>query len=365
MMAKRKQKAKPAPLTVPEILAWADAWHKRRRTWPKRHHGHIPDAPLGTTWRQVHNALRLGHRGLPGGSSLARLLAAHRGVRNKQALPGLTEYQIEQWARHHRELHGAWPTEYSGTVAAASGETWQNINCCLREGFRGLPGGETLPQLLGRRCEARTWATMPRLTVAGILAWADAFYAAKGTWPNADSGLINGAAGETWTTVDGALMKGGRGLQAGSSLVRLLVEHRGVRSKGHLPRLTRKVILAWAKAHHERKREWPTPESGPVEDGPGETWKAIDLALHQGLRGLPGGSSLHALLVHHGGKTGRENAHVRELSTKGRGRPRAVARRKKVLELRQRGLSLKQIAKRLGITHQGVAFLLKTGEQVT
>jgi hypothetical protein len=143
------------------------------------------------------------------------------------------------------------------------------------------------------------------------------------------------------------------------------VEHRGVRSKGHLPRLTRKVILAWAKAHHERKREWPTPESGPVEDGPGETWKAIDLALHQGLRGLPGGSSLHALLVHHGGKTGRENAHVRELLTKGRGRPRAVGRRKKVLQLRQRGLSLKQIAKRLGITHQGVAFLLKTGEQET
>jgi hypothetical protein len=89
------------------------------------------------------------------------------------------------------------------------------------------------------------------------------------------------------------------------------------------------------------------------------------LTPHQALRGLPGGSSLHALLVHHVGKTGRENAHVRELLTKGRGRPRAVGPRKKVLGLRQRGLSLKQIAQRLGSTHQGVAFLLKTGEQMT
>jgi DNA-binding NarL/FixJ family response regulator len=40
-----------------------------------------------------------------------------------------------------------------------------------------------------------------------------------------------------------------------------------------------------------------------------------------------------------------------------------MARRKSVLELRQRGLSLKQIAQRLGITHQGAAFLLKTGKQ--
>jgi hypothetical protein len=352
-------------LTTADILAWADAWHSRHGHWPKRHHGPIPEAPLGTTWRQVDNALRFGHRGLPGRSSLARLLAEHRGVRNKQALPGLTEFLIETWARHHRELCGSWPTEESGPVQAAAGETWHNVNACLQGGFRGLPGGETLPQLLGWRCGARTWTTMPRLTIDGILAWADAFYAAKGSWPNADSGLITGTAGETWATIDGALMKGGRGLHAGSSLARLLVEHRGARSKGHLPRLTRKVILAWAKAHHERKGHWPTPESGPVEDGPGETWKAIDLALHQGLRGLPGGSSLHALLVRHVGKTGRENAHVRELLTKGRGRPRAVGRRKKVLELRQRGLSLKQIAKRLGITHQGVAFLLKTGEQET
>jgi hypothetical protein len=233
-MAKRKSKAKPAPLTVSAILAWADAWRKRRRTWPKRHHGPIPEAPLGTTWRQVDNALRHGHRGLPGRSSLARLLAAHRGVRNKQALPGLTEYLIETWARAHHEQLGAWPTEYGGPIAAAPGETWHNINACLVGGFRDLAGGDTLPQLLGRRCGARTWSTMPALTEAGILAWADAEHRRTGRWPNEDTGPVAEAPGETWLADDSTLRVGCRGLAGGSSLARLLDSKRGVRTKADL-----------------------------------------------------------------------------------------------------------------------------------
>jgi hypothetical protein len=42
----------------------------------------------------VDNALIYGHRNLPGGSSLAQLLARHRGVRNKRRLPILTEKVI-------------------------------------------------------------------------------------------------------------------------------------------------------------------------------------------------------------------------------------------------------------------------------
>jgi hypothetical protein len=89
---------------------------------------------------------------------------------------------------------------------------------------------------------------------------------------------------------------GGRGLPGGSSLAKLLAEHRGVRNKADLPTLTTQGIAAWGRAHHERRGEWPTPESGPVEDAPGETWRGIDQALHNGYRGLPGGSSLYQLL---------------------------------------------------------------------
>jgi hypothetical protein len=137
---------------------------------------------------------------------------------------------------------------------------------------------------------------MPPLTVAGILAWADTERGRSGNWPTADTGPIPEAPGETWLAVENALRAGLRGLLGDSSLARLLAEHRGVRNKGDLPELTEEVIVAWAAAHHERTGQWPSEASGPIADAPGETWKAVSLALFQGLRGLPGGSSLYQLL---------------------------------------------------------------------
>jgi hypothetical protein len=69
-----------------------------------------------------------------------------------------------------------------------------------------------------------------------------------------------------------------------------------VRNKAALPRLTLKQIRAWAKAHRERTGAWPGDTSGPIPEAPGETWKAVQMALVQGLRGLKGGSSLARLL---------------------------------------------------------------------
>ena len=45
---------------------------------------------------------------------------------------------------------------------------------------------------------------------------------------------------------------------------------RGVRRRACLPRLTRKCILIWAKAHKQRTGKWPTCASGPILDAPGE-----------------------------------------------------------------------------------------------
>jgi hypothetical protein len=302
-------------LTTSGILTWADAHHALHGRYPKKRDGQITGGPPGLNWRMVDNALRIGLRGLAGGSSLPQLLTECRGYRNKQALPPITEDLIANWAQAHHKLLGAWPTEDGGTIIGAPpGEDWNNVNAALVHGHRGLPGGDSLAKLLARCCGARTKPAIPRLTVALVLSWADAHHQAKDEWPRSDSGPVLGHPGETWGAIDAALQKGGRGLKGGSSLARLLTEMRGTRHKGQLPQLTRKGILAWAKSHHERKGEWPTPESGAVEDAPDESWKAVDLALHQGLRGLPGGSSLHALLVHHLGKGGRRTAHVQELN---------------------------------------------------
>ena len=88
------------PLTIKQILVWADNYHARTGEWPTTTSGHILDK-LNEKWLNVDQALRLGLRCLPGGDSLARLLDRERGVRNLGNLPPLTEDQIVAWARAH------------------------------------------------------------------------------------------------------------------------------------------------------------------------------------------------------------------------------------------------------------------------
>src|SRR5262249_38383270 len=134
------------------------------------------------------------------------------------------------------------------------------------------------------------------LSMEQILAWADDFRVRTGTWPMKNSGIIPDTGRETWFGIDAALQKGGRGLPGDSSLPKLLAEHRGVRNRKQLPPYTEEQILLWADAHHARTGEWPTSSSGPIRDAPGETWMAVQVALRQGRRGFPGGSSLALLL---------------------------------------------------------------------
>jgi hypothetical protein len=136
-------------LSTDLILAWADAWYTRTGRWPVILSGPIPESP-GDTWRRVDGALRAGCRGLPGGSSLPRLLRERRGAR------ALTEDAIRAWAEGHRRRTGRWPSAASGSVADAPGETWGNINWALVLGRRGLPGGRSLSLLL-RPLKERSW----------------------------------------------------------------------------------------------------------------------------------------------------------------------------------------------------------------
>ena len=59
------------PFTIEGILAWADAHHARTATWPNSDSGPIPESP-GDNWCKVNDALRRGHHGMKGNSSLAQ-----------------------------------------------------------------------------------------------------------------------------------------------------------------------------------------------------------------------------------------------------------------------------------------------------
>src|SRR5437870_3190901 len=69
-------------IKIADILSWADNHKAQKGQWPSAKSGTVVAGPDGLTWRIINNALRFGRRGLPGGSSLARLLTEERGVRD-------------------------------------------------------------------------------------------------------------------------------------------------------------------------------------------------------------------------------------------------------------------------------------------
>ena len=97
------------PLTVGQILAWADAHLARTGRWPAAASGPVEGAP-GEAWGNIDNALRRGGRGLPGGDRLAGLLDRHRGRRRGRF----------SWAPAEDELVRALPP---AEAAARTGRT--------------------------------------------------------------------------------------------------------------------------------------------------------------------------------------------------------------------------------------------------
>ena len=217
-------------LTEEQILGWADAHYARTGHWPSLRSGAIKGS-RGESWKVINSALRSGHRGLPGGSSLGRLLAERRGARAPRNLPLLSEEQILAWADAHHARTGHWPTRKSGRILEAPGEQWRAVSQALRAGCRGLSGGLSLARLLAQRRGVQNRRNRPPLSVAQILAWADEHHQRTGGWPTQRSGPVLTAPGEVWGSLQSALWAGLRGLPGGSSLARLLAAERQRRQR--------------------------------------------------------------------------------------------------------------------------------------
>lgn len=226
-LGKKKRRKRERPLlTIAGILAWADEHHVRTGAWPSETSGSIHGTFGEEQWQNVATCLRRGHRGLEGGSSLACLLAEHRGHRNCKALPHLAIEQILQWADAYHQRTGHWPRSRSGPITEAPGENWHAVNLALVEGLRGLLAGPSLAVLLERRRGVRNPKHLPRLRVKQILGWAGAYHARTGRWPTYYSGAIQEAPGETWMAVHWALYLGARGFPGGTTLRQLLARYR-------------------------------------------------------------------------------------------------------------------------------------------
>lgn len=153
-------------LTVEQILAWADAHHAAHGVWPAVGPGTVSGIVSGTrgeSWMAINHTLVFGLRGLPGDSSLAELLAAHRGVPLPDMGPKALAEKIWAWEQEQFPVKG--------------------------------------PRRLKRSA-----APQYRLTIEKVLAWADAHHTATGNWPGANSEPVHDAPYDaTWSSIDMAL----------------------------------------------------------------------------------------------------------------------------------------------------------------
>lgn len=284
------------PLTVPQILKWADEHKRRTGRCPCTRHGRVPEKN-GIKWETVNDALRRGQRGLPGGITLWRLLKKHRGAQYyNRRRDDLDIDEIRRWALEHHRRTGLWPQSNMTKVAPSQDVAWTTVDAMLAKGGDHLPGGDSLTNFIRR--EFGLWSArgnMP-LTIPLILKWADEHKKRAGKWPIVMSGRVPGRPEtETWAAINEALKWGRRGLPGGSSVAKLLTEHRGASYKPTVARLSEPQIVAWAKAHHRKTGSWPTAKSGRCEPAR-MSWALIDRALRRGEQGLRGGSSLSKAL---------------------------------------------------------------------
>ena len=285
-------------LTIEQILAWADQYKETTGKWPSR--ATVGGPTANETWGAIDMALKMNNRGLQARTSLGRLLAEHRQIRNRTNIPVLSDEIILLWVDRYFARYGEWPSRKSGEVDGTD-ENWANVDQIINHGSRGVTQERSLSAFLAKhRGVMRHHSVKPELSDSQILRWADEHFAKRGYYP-AISEREQPCDWETWLGIDNALRNGRGKLRGGRSLWNLLQRKRGVTRMKRDEDLSESLILKWADTFFQQHGEWPHQKSGAIPARK-ENWKSVDEALRRGFRDLPARGSLAQLLEKNGRK---------------------------------------------------------------
>ena len=143
-------------ITMEEIDFWRQVFYTNNGYWPHKRSGVISEAleKYGQlTWDAVDQILRVGRRGLPGGSSLAFL------TNGPSLNPSLEE--IMNWMQEIFDETGQYPSQRSGVIVQAAESyghlKWNSVNQRLRLEHCGLPKSSLaqLVKLLTERVDTK------------------------------------------------------------------------------------------------------------------------------------------------------------------------------------------------------------------
>ena len=268
-------------------------------------------------WKAVGSALYHGHRGLPGGDSLSKMAyrmglgpappTGHR-QRYSRRTRDFTVAEIEDAVRSFHRREGRAPSAWKDKNATQDfgfPETWEAVNSALRQGGRGLPGGDTLvkvAQRLNLRPET-SFSGKCGLQMAEVEDAIRSFHEREGRVPlvHRDKDATQDFdRPETWAAVDKCLRLGRRGLPGGDSLPKMArriglatIQARG-RGVGK-PYFTETEIEDAVRLFYEERGRSPSvskDKDATSYFGRPENWPSINRCLGKGWRGLSGGDSL-------------------------------------------------------------------------
>ncbi len=179
-------------------------------TWPLK----------GESWGTIDKHLRVGGRGLAGGSSLSQLLE------DNGLGPSITVDDIITAARqHYTDIEaitgtGKWPSSSDDneiTSGSLEGKSWKGVNTALIRGYYGLPSDTSLSKLLKEHgCYDDNTLSMDDIIAAAKLHYKETKEkTGRGKWPSSkdNTEISNGPlAGEKWASIHTAIRDGHRGL---------------------------------------------------------------------------------------------------------------------------------------------------------
>lgn len=229
-------------LSATLILDWIKQYIDVHGKKPNRTSGIIEPVSeeyKGITWTIINTALEVGTRGLPGGSSLAKLIDNKMGIANPMNLPLLNEELIINWVTQFINTHKEKPLRSSGVIEFASadhkGITWLAVDSALKRGSRGISGKSSLASLIAKTFSFKNHMNLSPLTEEMIVGWVTQYIDIHGEKPTQNSGILDFVSeaykGITWLAINTALDKGGRELLGGSSLAKLIEKHLGIKNR--------------------------------------------------------------------------------------------------------------------------------------
>jgi hypothetical protein len=146
----RRNQANLANLTETTILNWCDEYFSAHGKYPGQGSEAL-ESMDSETFNNINAALTSGHRGLPGGSSLAKLLRKNRNYQDNYSRPKLTLPKIIDMMVDHYQTFAKWPVSTDKEVVGHASEKWSAINAALHIGSRGLrTSGNSLAKLRPR-----------------------------------------------------------------------------------------------------------------------------------------------------------------------------------------------------------------------